>query len=59
MTDPFVKPPPSDEEHVSLAHANDIERWIRRFEVSEADLREAVDAVGNAPERVRDYLKRG
>lgn len=58
MPDPILQSLPIADERVSLAHANEIELWIQRLEVSEADLREAVDAVGNAAERVRAYLKR-
>jgi hypothetical protein len=34
-----------------------IRDWTKSLGVSEEELREAVDAVGNAAEKVRNYLK--
>jgi hypothetical protein len=46
-----------DRDRVSLGEDYEILNWTRSLGVSEAELREAVDAVGNSVDAVRAYLK--
>jgi len=41
---------------IDLGHAHEIPEWMTAFGVGEDELREAVDAVGTAPDKVRDFL---
>ncbi len=47
-----------DRDRISLGEDHDVRDWIQSLGVSEAELREAVDAVGNSAEAVRAYLKK-
>ncbi len=47
-----------DRDRISLGEDYEIRNWTRSLGVSEAELREAVDAVGNSVDAVRAYLKR-
>ncbi|MBW8295477.1 DUF3606 domain-containing protein [Sphingopyxis sp.] len=47
----------TDGDRVSLGEDYEILNWTRSLGVSEAELREAVDAVGNSVDAVRAYLK--
>jgi hypothetical protein len=46
-----------DRDRISLSEEYEIRDWTKSLGVSEEELREAVDAVGNAAEKVRNYLK--
>lgn len=46
-----------DRDRISLSEEYEIRDWTRSLGVSEDELREAVDAVGNSVDKVRDYLK--
>ena len=46
-----------DRDRISLGEDYEIRNWTRSLGVSEAELREAVDAVGNSVDAVRAYLK--
>lgn len=48
-----------DRDRISLGEDYEIERWTKSLGVSESELREAVDAVGNNADKVREYLKVG
>ncbi len=46
-----------DRGRISLSEDYEIRDWTQSLGVSEAELREAVDAVGNSVEAVRGYLR--
>lgn len=46
-----------DRDRISLGEDYEIRNWTPSLGVSEAELREAVDAVGNSVDAVRAYLK--
>ncbi|WP_326914900.1 DUF3606 domain-containing protein [Sphingopyxis chilensis] len=46
-----------DRDLVSLSEDYEVRDWTKALGVSEQELREAVDAVGNSAAKVRDYLK--
>ena len=47
-----------DRDRISLSEDYEVRDWMQSLGVSEAELREAVDAVGNSAEAVRAYLKK-
>ncbi|MDO9443530.1 MAG: DUF3606 domain-containing protein [Beijerinckiaceae bacterium] len=47
-----------DRDRISLSEDYEVRDWMQSLGVSEAEVREAVDAVGNSAEAVRAYLKR-
>lgn len=48
-----------DRDRISLGEDYEIESWTKSLGVSESELREAVDAVGNSADKVHEYLKVG
>ena len=46
-----------DRDLVSLSEDYEVRDWTKALGVSEQELREAVDAVGNSAAKVRDYLQ--
>lgn len=46
-----------DRDRINLGEDYEIRNWTRSLGVSEDELREAVDAVGNSADKVREYLK--
>jgi len=48
----------ADRSRVSLSEDYEVRDWTASLGVSEQELREAVDAVGNSADAVRAYLKR-
>ncbi len=58
MTDDKTNIGSPDRDRVSLGEDYEIRNWTRSLGVSEAELREAVDAVGNSVDAVRAYLKK-
>jgi hypothetical protein len=48
-----------DRDRISLSEDYEIRKWTKSLGVSEDELREAVDAVGNSADAVRAYLKNG
>jgi hypothetical protein len=48
-----------DRDRISLSEDYEIRSWTESLGVSEQELREAVDAVGNSADAVRAYLKNG
>ncbi|MHA4837644.1 DUF3606 domain-containing protein [Sphingopyxis sp. MSC1_008] len=47
-----------DRDRIGLGEDYEIRDWTERLGVSEAELREAVDAVGNSADAVRAYVNR-
>jgi hypothetical protein len=47
-----------DRDRISLGEDYEVRDWTQSLGVSEAELREAVDAVGNSADAVRAYLKK-
>jgi hypothetical protein len=47
----------ADRSRISLGEDYEVRDWTKSLGVSEEELREAVDAVGNSADAVRDYLK--
>ncbi len=48
----------ADRSRISLNEDYEIRDWTAALGVGEQELREAVDAVGNSADAVRDYLKK-
>jgi len=48
----------ADRSRISLSEDYEVRGWTASRGVSEQELREAVDAVGNSADAVRAYLKR-
>lgn len=48
-----------DRDRISLSEDYEIRSWTESLGVSEQELREAVDAVGNSADAVRAYFKNG
>lgn len=48
----------ADRSRISLSEDYEVRDWTASLGVSEQELREAVDAVGNSVDAVRAYLKR-
>jgi len=46
-----------DRDRINLTEDYEVRDWAESLGVSQDRLREAVDAVGNSADRVRDYLK--
>lgn len=46
-----------DRDRISLGEDYEIRDWTAALGVSEAELREAVDAVGSSANKVREYLE--
>lgn len=46
-----------DRDRISLSEDYEVRDWMKSLGVSEDELREAVDAVGNSADKVREYLK--
>jgi len=46
-----------DRDRISLSEHYEVRDWAKSFGVSEERLREAVQAVGNSADKVREYLK--
>ena len=42
---------------VEIADGNEVRYWCESLGCTEAQLRESVQAVGNSPARVREFLK--
>ena len=48
----------ADRSRISLGEDYEVRDWTASLGVSEQELREAVDSVGNSADAVRAYLKR-
>lgn len=57
MADDKSKVGGPDRTRIGLGEDYEIRDWTASLGVSEAELREAVDAVGNSADKVREYLK--
>ncbi|MBE1529815.1 hypothetical protein GGC65_004271 [Sphingopyxis sp. OAS728] len=58
MSDDKKQTGASDRDRISLSEDYEIRDWTASLGVSEEELREAVDAVGNTADAVRAYLKK-
>ena len=47
-----------DRKLISLDEVQDVQYWTQALEVTPEQLREAVKAVGNATDKVREYLRK-
>jgi len=47
----------ADRARISLSEDYEVRDWTKSLGVSEEELREAVDAVGNSADKVREYLQ--
>jgi len=47
-----------DRDRISLSEDYEVRDWSKNLGVSEERLREAIAAVGNSADKVREYLKR-
>lgn len=56
MTDQQTIMQPLASERIDLGEERSLLGWSVHLAVGEAELREAVDAVGTCPSRVREYL---
>jgi hypothetical protein len=56
MTDDTTKRRPQDSTRISLSEDYEVDYWTDKFGVSREQLKEAVGAVGNSAEAVRNYL---
>lgn len=48
---------PRAQKYISVEQAEDVSYWTDLLKVDEPTLRGAIQAVGDSPEEVRDYLK--
>lgn len=47
-----------DRKLISLSEDYEVRDWMKSLNCTEDQLRRAVQAVGNSPEKVREYLSR-
>ena len=52
----YKEPVPGDRSRVNVEQPEDLLYWTDEFDVDEATLRGAIQAVGDLPDDVRDYL---
>jgi len=52
----YKEPLPGDRSRVNVEQPQDVLYWAEEFEVDEATLRGAIQAVGDLPDDVRNYL---
>jgi hypothetical protein len=57
MADSKTRVGSPDRDRISLSEDYEVRDWAQSFGVSEDRLREAVGAVGNSADKVREYLK--
>lgn len=55
---PSTKPRAGQSERIDLSYDYAVCAWARHFNVSEKRVKEAVAAVGNEAEKVREHLKK-
>jgi hypothetical protein len=58
MSDDHRKSGGQDRARISLSESYEVRDWSKKFGCTEAQLREAVTAVGNQADQVEAYLKR-
>ncbi len=56
MSDDKSRTGAADRDRISLGEDYEVRDWTKALGVSEEELREAVDAVGNSADAVRAYL---
>lgn len=52
----YKEPAPGDRSRVNVEQPEDMLYWTTEFEVDEPTLRGAIQAVGDLPNDIRDYL---
>jgi hypothetical protein len=52
----YKEPAPGDRSRINVEQPEDMSYWTSEFEVDEPTLRGAIQAVGDLPDDVRDYL---
>jgi hypothetical protein len=58
MSDDKSKPGSPDRDRIDLNDPDEVRNWTKSLNVSKEELQRAVDAVGNTPGKVYDYLGR-
>jgi hypothetical protein len=58
MSDNLQKRRPQDASRINTSEQWEIDYWTETLGVSEADLKEAIKAVGNSSDNVRKYLRK-
>jgi hypothetical protein len=58
MADDLGKPGSPDRDRINMNEEYEVRNWAKRFGVSEEELRRAVKAVGDRPDKVRQHLGR-
>ena len=58
MADDLKKTGKRDDSRINMAEDHEIDYWTDALNVSEKELREAVQAVGDNVEKVRQYLRK-
>ena len=58
MPDNTERRGPEDPKRINLNQSWEIQYWTRELNVAEAELRRAVDAVGDSVGAVKQYLKK-
>jgi predicted nucleotidyltransferase len=53
-----AKAGPTREDRIDITHEYELCVWARHFNASEQRIKDAVDAVGDRAERVREHLSR-
>jgi len=57
MADNLQKAGPQDRSRINVEERWEVQYWTKELNVSEQELRRAVEAVGPAVSRVREYLR--
>jgi len=58
MSDDKTLRAPQDASRVAMGEDYEVQYWTEKFGVSRERLQQAVDAVGNGAEAVKEYLSR-
>ena len=58
MSDDLSKRGSSDRARININQDHEVRHWAEKFQVSREELRNAVHAVGDRAERVREHLER-
>lgn len=56
MPDNLTKKRPEDSQRINLNQPYEVQYWCDKFDCTEDDLQDAVDAVGNSAADVQTYL---
>jgi len=58
MADDLKKTGPADDSRVNITQQHEVRYWCSKYGCTEAELREAVNAVGTNAAAVAEYLKK-